>query len=137
MQHQIFIATLTFYIAFSIPLHGQADSLLQPVKKVITYEYFLDEGLTQPVIEQIRLYDTAGNLIEEKEFNKLGEIRKWEQMEYDTQGNLTMHTVLDSKGEQEERIHYVFSENRLVVKAYYDRKDRLYKRKEYAYEFHE
>lgn len=107
------------------------------VQSQTTLEYFIEEGLKKPVVEQVLRFDRNGNVVEEKEFNKLGEIKKWEITEYDSTGNIVSFSVLDEKGDLVEREEYRYSDGLVTEKLYFDSKNRLYKRKVYEYEYRE
>jgi hypothetical protein len=46
-------------------------------------EYFIEEGQDEPVVESIERYNEKGELVELKEMNRKGEIRRWEKYAYD------------------------------------------------------
>lgn len=116
-------------------LFAQSEEIIRS-KNIVSqtvYEYFIEEGLKDPVVERIERYDTDGNMIEEKEMNKEGEVREWMKYTYDTEGNKVEETILNIRGGQEERIEWIYKDGLVVEKKYYDHKDRLVKRKEYKY----
>ena len=102
-----------------------------------THEYFLAEGKKDPVVEKIEIYDEEGNTIEVKEYNKSGEVRRWEQFTFDENDDVTEEKFLDAKGRVNERITYTYEDRLVREKKYYDHKDRLVKKKTYTYEFRE
>ncbi|MCF8226779.1 MAG: hypothetical protein K9J30_12950 [Bacteroidales bacterium] len=104
--------------------------------KQTVYEYFIGEGLKDPVVEMVEQYDTTGRVIETKVFNKEGKIKEWKQYRYNSEGEKTEEVTLDGKGRTEEREVWVYKDGLVIEKKYYDHKDRLYKRKEYRYEYH-
>ncbi len=105
------------------------------VESSTVYEYFLEEGIKDPVIETIEKYDAEGNLIELKEFNSEGEIKNWQRYKYDTSGNKVEEITLTIRGTQEERVTWIYKNDLLVEKQYFDHRDRMVKRKEYKYEY--
>lgn len=126
----ILIPALTF---------GQGSKTLKK-KNVVsqtTYEYFLDEGKKDPVVEKIERYDKEGNRTELKVFNRSGELKQWEQYSYDENDDVIEEKYLDEKGRVTERIEYTFEDKLVKEKRYYDARDRMVKKKTYAYEFRE
>lgn len=118
---------------------GQGSKTLvrNAVSSQITYEYFLAEGIKEPVVEKIEAYDPEGNVIERKEFNSDGEVKKWKVFTYDENGDVTEEKDMDEKGRIVERITYTYKDRLIQEKKYYDRKDRMVKRKTYSYEYRE
>ncbi len=119
-------------------VYAQSEEVLKEhqVSKQVVEEYFLSEGLTEPVVEQREMYDTLGRLVEVQEYTREGELDNWERYRYDENGDMIEEFELDANGEQEERKVYIYRDRLLIRKEYYDRKDRLYKKKEYVYEYH-
>lgn len=116
---------------------GQDVSKIQE-KKIVSrtvYEYFVEEGLDEPVVESVERYNERGDLLELKEFNNKGEVKRWEKYAYDEQGNLIEEIYLDGKGRIQRTKKSVYSDGLRVEQLYYNKKDKLYKRKVYEYEF--
>lgn len=107
------------------------------VNSQTTYEYFLSEGKKEPVVEKIENYDKEGNLTELKLFNKDGEVKQWEKYSYDEDGEVIEEQLLDGKGRISERIEYSYENKLIQEKRYFDQKDRLVKKKTYAYTYRE
>jgi hypothetical protein len=101
------------------------------------YEYFVAEGLSKPVVEEIIRYDEVGNIAEHQVFNKYGEYKSWMKFSYDEEGNKVEEIILDGSGNQVERFEWIYKDELLVEKRYYDNRDRLSKRKEYKYSYRE
>lgn len=118
-------------------VHGQSEAIIskQNIASQTVYEYFIEEGLKDPVVERIEKYDKNGYMIEEKEMNKEGEVKVWMKYKYDADGNKVEETILNIRGGQEERTEWIYKDGLVVEKKYYDHKDRLVKRKEYKYEY--
>ena len=134
MKKLVYILFLLFFLGSHA--RGQDPEALagREIRSQTTYEYFVDEGLKEPVVEQVKYFDRSGRLLEEKEFNRKGDVRKWERFEYDSLGNVTAFITMDEKGALVERIEYRYREDLVTEKLYYDARDRLYKRKVYEYE---
>lgn len=118
-------------------MHAQSEEIISKnkVASQTVYEYFIEEGLKKPVVERIEKYDKSGNLIEEKEMNKEGEVKRWIKYKFDADRNKVEETNLNIRGGQEERIEWIYKDGLVTEKKYYDHKDRLVKRKEYKYEY--
>lgn len=99
------------------------------------YEYFVADGLSKPVVEEIINYDEEGNISEHQVFNKYGEYKSWEKFRYDEDGNKVEEIILDGSGKQEERFEWIYKDGLVVEKKYYDDRDRLAKRKEYKFSY--
>jgi len=116
---------------------GQDASKIQE-KKIVTrtvYEYFVEEGMDEPVVESVERYNERGDLLEIKEFNSKGEVKRWEKYDYDERGHQVEEVYLDGKGKVQRTEKSVYSDGLRVEKLYYNNKDKLYKRKVYEYEY--
>jgi len=116
---------------------GQDASKIQE-KKIVTrtvYEYFVEEGMDEPVVESVERYNERGDLLEIKEFNSKGEVKRWEKYDYDERGHQVEEVYLDGKGKVQRTEKSVYSVGLRVEKLYYNNKDKLYKRKVYEYEY--
>jgi YD repeat-containing protein len=100
-------------------------------------EYFIEEGQDEPVVESIERYNEKGELVELKEMNRKGEIRRWEKYAYDKEGNLVEEQFLDVKGRITETEKNLFKDGLRIEKQYYNSRGKLYKKKVYVYEFHQ
>lgn len=105
------------------------------VKMIRTLEQDIAQGEKKMLLEKEEYYDVKGELIELKEFDEKGRIKKWEQYKYSAEGKLVEEKSLNYKGDLDERIVYVFKNGLKVEKLYYDEKNRLYKKKKYEVEF--
>lgn len=125
------------FLLVPVMMHAQNEAIISKnkVASQTVYEYFIEEGLKKPVVERIEKYDKSGNLIEEKEMNKEGEVKKWMKYKFDADRNKVEETILNIRGGQEERIEWIYKDGLVTEKKYYDHKDRLVKRKEYKYEY--
>lgn len=135
----IFLLSTLALTLISAPLMGQSAKTIRE-KKIVSrtvYEYFLEEGMDEPVIESIEKFDAEGNLLEIKEFNSKGDLKLWEKYSYDEDGNLVETQFFNTRGKLESKEINVYSEGLRVEKLYYNNKDKLVKRKVYEYEFRE
>ena len=100
-------------------------------------EYFLEEGQDTPVVESIERYNEEGRLVELKEMNRKGEVKRWEKYAYDQEGNLVEEQFLDAKGRISETEKNLYKDGLRIEKHYYNSRDKLYKKKVYVYEYHQ
>ena len=125
------------FLLVHLSLVGQNSATI--VKKGIAsrtvYEYFIEEGMDEPLVESIETFNERGDLTELKEFNSKGEVKRWEKYSYDVEGMLVEEVFLDAKGKVEQTEKSVYVDGLRVEKQYFNNKDKLYKRKVYEYEF--
>ncbi|MDF1574720.1 MAG: hypothetical protein P1P86_05960 [Bacteroidales bacterium] len=124
-------------LLISCPLLGQNSRTIQE-KKIASrtvHEYFLEEGLKEPLTESFERYNERGELLEIKEFNSKGEVKRWEKYAYNEEGRLVEEVFLDGKGSIERTEKSLYTDGLRTEKLYYNRKDKLYKRKVYEYEY--
>ncbi|TFH26280.1 MAG: hypothetical protein E4H10_07425 [Bacteroidia bacterium] len=109
-------------------------------KKITTKtvnEYFLEEGMDDPVVESIERYNPEGELVEVKEMNRKGEIKKWEKYLYNEEGQLVEEQFLDVKGRATQTEKNIYKDGLRIEKQYYNSRGDLYKKKVYEYEYRE
>jgi len=133
------VVSLGTMVLLSVALSamGQGAKTIQE-KKIsgrTVYEYFVDEGRDEPVVESVEKYDEQGHLLELKEFNRKGEVKRWEKYAYDADGKVVEEAYLNAKGRVERTEKSIYSEGLRVEKQFYDKRGRLYKRKVYEYEY--
>jgi IMP dehydrogenase/GMP reductase len=138
MNRQIMIG-LVFLLTLSTPGYGQSKKMIRDkgIISVTVREYFIEEGMDKPVVESVEKYNGEGELIEIQEFNRLGEMSKWEKYAYDEEGNLVEEVFLDQKGKVTRTEKSIYQEGLRVEKQFYNDRGRLYKKKEYLYEYHQ
>ena len=132
----LFLLTCAFLITAG-PVLGQSKKIIEE-KKIATLtvqEYFIDEGMDEPVVESIERFNESGDVIEIQEFNSRGEVKLWEKYAYDTEGRVVEEVFLDAKGRVERTEKNIYSDGLRIEKQFYNNKDKLYKRKVYEYEF--
>ncbi len=125
------------FLLMAGPLMGQNTETIKE-RKIVTrtvQEYFIEEGMDEPVIESLERYNEDGNLIEIKEFNNKGEVKLWEKYDYNEEGKVVEVIFLDAKGRVESKEKSIYSDGLRIEKQYYNKKDKLVKRKVYEYEF--
>ncbi len=119
------------------PLAGQNSKTLKE-RKIVTrtvQEYFIEEGMDEPVIESIERFNENGDLREIKEFNSKGDIKLWEKYDYNEEGKVIEIIFLNQKGKIESKEKNIYSDGLRIEKQYYNNKDKLVKRKVYEYEY--
>ena len=118
-------------------LMAQSAALVKEKKIVSTtvYEYFVEEGLDEPAIESIENFNDQGQLLEIKEYDNKGAVKRWEKYAYNEEGNLEEEIILDSKGRIKSREKSIYSDGLRVEKQFFNNKDKLVKRKVYEYEY--
>jgi len=125
------------FMLFAGPILGQSTEIIQE-KKIASrsvYEYFVEEGIDEPLLESYEKFDEQGNLLEIKELNNKGEVKLWQKYVYDKEGKVVEEISLDSKGRVESKEKSIYSDGLRVEKQFYNKKDKLVKRKVYEYEF--
>jgi len=138
MSYRI-MAGVILLVAFGTLASGQSKKTIRKKKivSVTVNEYFLKEGMDKPAVESIEKYNREGEIVELQEFNKKGEVKKWEKYFYDKDGNLVEQLFLDGKGRTTRTEKNVYRDSLRVEKHFFDEKGRLYKKKEYLYEYRE
>lgn len=105
------------------------------ISSVTVEEYFIEEGMNDPVVESIERYNKDGDLVELKEFKKTGEVRKWEKYAYDEDGNLVEEVFLDEKGRVVTTEKNIYNGGLRTEKLFYNDRGDLFKKKVYQYEY--
>jgi hypothetical protein len=119
------------------PLAAQSKKTIEE-KGIITrtvHEYFEEEGIDKPVLESIERFNEQGYLLEIKEMSRKGDVKLWEKYVYDDEGKLVEEVFLDIKGRVDRTEKSIYSDGLKIEKLYFNNKDKLYKRKVYAYEY--
>jgi len=119
------------------PAMGQNTKTIieKKIASQTVYEYFVEEGMEEPVVESIEKFNDRGDLLEIKEFNSKGEVKLWEKYAYNDEGNVVEVQYLNNKGKLERKEKTVYSNGLRIEKQYYNNKDKLVKRKVYEYEY--
>ena len=135
MSRKLLIGSLA--IAIALPLWGQGKKTIVE-KGIVTRtveEYFIAEGMDEPVVESVEKYNEEGELAEVQEFNRKGELKKWERYGYDEEGNLVEEVFLDHRGKVERIERTIYKDGLKAEKHYLDHRGKLYKKKVYTYEY--
>lgn len=132
----LYLLTATFMLLAG-PILGQSTEIIKE-KKIASqsiYEYFVEEGMDEPLLESYEKFDEQGNLLEIKELNSKGDVKSWQKYVYDEEGMVVEEISLDSKGRVESKEKSIYSDGLRIEKQFYNKKDQLVKRKVYEYEF--
>ena len=118
-------------------LMAQSAEIVKEKKIVSTtvYEYFVEEGLDEPAIESVENFNDQGQLLEIKEYDNKGSVKRWEKYVYNEEGKVEEEIFLDSKGRVDSREKSIYADGLRVEKQFYNNKDKLVKRKVYEYEY--
>lgn len=124
-------------VGLSAALNGQDRKDIRDagIVSVTVNEYFLEEGLDEPQVESIERFNEDGEVIELQEFNKRGEVTRWEKYSYDEDRNLIEEVFLNARGKVTSTEKSIYKEGFRVEKHYFNERDKLYKKKEYVYEY--
>ncbi len=84
------ILGMGLFMGLLIPTYGQGRKEIRDkgIKSKTVQEYFIEEGIDEPVIESIEKYNEDGELVEYQVFNRRGEVKTWEKYVYDDEGRL-------------------------------------------------
>lgn len=131
----IILCFLLLGMGFVLNGQDRKDIRDKNITTITVQEYFIEEGLKEPLVESIEKFNEDGEIVELKEFNKRGDVTKWEQYKYDEDRNLIEQVFLDSRGKVKETEKIIYEDGFRVEKQYYNDKDKLYKKKVYLYEY--
>lgn len=134
MTYRLLILCLLFGLTASVSAQDRKDIRDAGIVSRTVNEYFIEEGIKEPLIESFQRYNEDGEVVEIKEFNKRGEITRWEKYAYDEDRNLTEEVFLDEKGKVISTEKTIYEDGFKLEKHYYNNKEKLYKKKVYVYE---
>ncbi len=129
---------LTVMLSLGLSAFSQSQQSVEEhgIKKVQIFETDFENGERDKRIIEERVYDSAGNMIEFKEFGDDGKPEKWEKYTYNAQGKMTSESTFSAKGDLKKRIEHIYVKGLKTEKRYYDSKERLTKTKYYEYAYH-
>jgi hypothetical protein len=134
MKQLIIILTV---ISFGTAVSGQSKKKVKEygiVSRTVE-EYFLEDGMDEPVVETFEAFNEDGELIEIREYNRRGEVKKWEKYGYDEEGELVEETFLDPKGKVVRTEKTIYKDGLRAEKHFFNNRGKLYKKKVYVYEY--
>lgn len=127
----------TILLLFAVTVVSAQGSKTIREKKITTktvQEYFIEEGYDEPVVESIETYNEAGDVLEIREFNKGGEVKKWEKYVYNENRDLVEEIFLDAKGKVTLTEKNIYEDGLRIEKHYLNPKGKMIKKKVYKYE---
>lgn len=136
IEKNIISVAAMFFLVFTVS-HAQSKKTIREkgITTITVNEYFIEEGMDEPVVESIQRFNEAGELMEIKEFNKKEEVKRWEKYVHDDDGNVVEQIFLDEKGRITETEKNIYDGKLRIEKQYFNNKGKLYKKKVYQYEY--
>ena len=134
MKHVIISLAI---IAFGCAVYGQSKKTIREkgiVSRTVE-EYFIEEGMNEPVVETYEGFNEDGELIEIREYNRRGEVKKWEKYAYDEDGELVEEIFLDPKGKVVRTEKTIYRDGLKAEKHFFNNRGKLFKKKVYVYEY--
>ncbi len=130
------LATLILLLVSVTVISAQGSKTIREKKitTVTVHEYFIEEGYDEPVVESIEKFNEAGDVVEIREFNKEGEVKRWEKYTYNEDRDLVEEFFLDAKGKVTLTEKNIYEDGLRVEKQYLNPKGKMIKKKVYKYE---
>ena len=129
------LSSVFLLVAATVSGQDSSDIKEKKIASLTVQEYFIDEGMDEPVVESFEAFNERGDLTELKEFNSKGDVKRWEKYAYNEEGRLVEEIFLNEKGKVERTEKSIYAEGLRVEKQYFNNRDKLYKRKIYEYEY--
>jgi len=130
------LATLILLLVAATVVSAQSNKTIRE-KKIASrtvQEYFIEEGYDKPVVESVENYNDEGDIVELQEFNKEGQVKKWEKYVYNDDGDLVEKIFLDEKGKVTLTEKNIYVDGLRIEKQYINPKGKMIKKKVYQYE---
>ena len=130
------LTTLVLLLVSITVISAQGSKTIRE-KKITTVtvdEYFIEEGYDEPVVESIEKFNEAGDVVEIREFNKGGELKRWKKYTYNEDRDLVEEIFLDAKGKVTLTEKNIYEDGLRVEKQYLNPKGKMIKKKVYKYE---
>ncbi len=137
MKKTLSLLALTMMMAGTLVAQGTKTIKAKQISSKTVYEHFIEDGDDDPVVESIERYDEAGELVEVKEMNRKGDVRKWEKYLYNEDGKVVEEQFLDARGRVTRIEKNIYKDGLRVEKQYFNSRDQMYKNKVYKYEYRE
>ncbi len=130
------LTTLILLLVSVTVISAQGSKTIREKKitTVTVQEYFIEEGYDEPVVESIEKFNEAGDVVEIREFNKEGEVKRWEKYTYNEDRDLVEEIFLDAKGKVTLTEKNIYEDGLRVEKQYLNPKGKTIKKKVYKYE---
>jgi len=127
-----------FFLSVSTLLTAQSKKELKDagVASRIENTSKLEKKSIVNFIESTEKYDANGNKTEAIEYKSDGDIKNYDQFEYNDKGKLVKETHIDPLSKKpKETIEYTYGEDdKLIKEVYYNKKNELTKTVDYKYE---
>lgn len=137
MKKILALSTLVMLLAGTLAAQGTKTIKEKQISTKTVYEHFLEDGDKEPVVEAIERYNENGELVEVKEMNRKGDVRKWEKYTYNEDGEIAELHFLDAKGRVTSKEKNIYKDGLRIEKQYFNSRDQMYKTKVYKYEYRE
>jgi len=135
MRNRELATTILLLVAVTVvSAQGSKTIREKKITSKTVYEYFIEEGYDEPVVELFEKYDEEGDVVEIKESNKGGEVVRWEKYVYNEDGKLVEEIFLDAKGKVTLTEKNIYVDGLRIEKQYLNPKGKLIKKKIYKYE---
>jgi YD repeat-containing protein len=136
-KNLLVLLVASLLLVLQVPVRGQSKKEIREkgIKTITVEEYFLEEGINEPVVESVEIYNEEGELVEIKELNRRGEVNRWEKYKYDEDGNRVEEIFLDEKGRVERIERTLYEDGLKVEKQYFNEREKMYKKKVFVYEY--
>lgn len=133
-SRQLSILLLLLFAVTLVSAQGSKTIREKKITTVTVQEYFIEEGYDEPVVESIEKFNEAGDVVEIQEFNKVGEVKRWEKYIYNENRDLLEEIFLDAKGKVTLTEKNIYEDGLRVEKQYLNPKGKMIKKKVYKYE---
>ena len=133
MQNIIWI--LLFMLSFQVSAQSKKEIREKGITVIKSYEQDIDQGEKELLLEKEEYFNSKGQLVELKEVSEKGRVKKWEKYVYTDDGEIAEEIILDFRGDVDKRIEYKYENGLRTQKLYFDSKNRMYKKRQYEYQF--
>jgi hypothetical protein len=131
------ISAILLFLLFPVCLMAQSKKELKDAGIISRTEKTtkVEKRTTVNYTESVEKYDNNGNKIELIEYKSDGDIKTYNQFEYNEKGKLVKEFRIDAISKKpKETIEYQYNEeDKLVKELYYNKKNELTKTNEYTY----
>lgn len=131
------ISLLIGFFAYSQDLPSNKRVEKKGIKhfRIVKSEY--ETGTEEKQIEVEAFYDKNGEIIELKEWDGDGKLKKHEKYEYDDSGNKVKETEFDSKGKVDKITEYKYKGKLRTEKTILYPNGKIKSKRVYSYEFYD
>lgn len=126
---------LLFMLSFQVGAQSKKEIREKGITVIKSYEQDIDQGEKELLLEKEEYFNSKGQLVELKEVSEKGRVKKWEKYVYTDDGEIAEEIILDFRGDVDKRIEYKYENGLRTQKLYFDSKNRMYKKRQYEYQF--